>query len=506
MGILGWLTRKPVQQHKPSQRSYAAASNVARFSDFKATTGSADFELSASMVTLRNKVRSLARNSGLIRRYLELMTENVVGEHGLSFQCRIYKLDKTLDETLNTRVEAEWADFWSAPTVDRKMTGVDLLNLIVMTKQRDGEIFLEIVPDRNAPHGMLINPLEPDMIDESVNTINPVTKNQIRMGVEVADSGEHVAYWVLNQHPGDMFVSGHLRRDRHRRVTADMIIHWYDVLRPGQTRGEPPAVAAINPVKMLDGYREAEVVMRRVKSALMGFFKRIMPKADGVNLLADKPDVTEEPQDMLEMTLTPGLLTQLPDGLDFQVLDPGGTVSDFNTADSTFSKHVDVSLGISDMSLSMNTSGVSYSAGRTITLEDRRRYMVVQQKLIRRVMLPILKQWVKYRMLTTEIVPSRFALVAGNSLFRAQGWEWVDPSKEAKANQVALETGQTTLGEIASQRGMDPNDALQALIREIEAFEKAGLTHPFTAATHKQMGQQSAKADDKADTEDDDDE
>jgi lambda family phage portal protein len=495
--------KSSVSVRSGSVRSYNAATQTARFADFRGTGNSADAELSAALSTLRSKVRSLERNSGLIRRYLQLLQENVVGENGLSFQCKVRMLNGKLDLTLNTKIEKEWDDFWARPTVDRVMTGVDLLNQAVSCRYRDGEVFWEIVPSRDAPHGVLINPLEADMIDETINTVNPVTKNQIRMGVEIAASGAHVAYWVLLDHPGDTFIAGSTGRARHRRVSAESIIHWYEPSRPGQTRGEPPAVAAMNPIKMIDGYREAEVTMRRLKAAVMGFFQRVMPKADGLSALADAPVASEEQGDLMQMSVTPGLLQELPAGLEFNEFSPGGAISDFDKADATFSKHIAVALGISDMSLAMNTAGVSYSAGRTITLEDRRKYRAVQQHLIRRLVAPVVIQWVKYRMLTTDIAPSRFALTTNNFVLRPQGWDWVDPMKDIKANQVALETGQTTIGAIAASRGIDPADAMSDLIEEIERFTVAGLTHPFVAATSKKMGGDVTKP---VDDEDEDDE
>lgn len=68
------------------KRNYAAAQNVARYGDLKSSSGSADYELMHSLPAIRQKARFLARNSGTMRRYIQLMQDNVIGENGFAFR------------------------------------------------------------------------------------------------------------------------------------------------------------------------------------------------------------------------------------------------------------------------------------------------------------------------------------------------------------------------------------------------------------------------------------
>lgn len=479
------VTTVPRVSRQPRARNYSAVLPLARYGDMVSSFGSADYELSAALATLRSKSRYLARNSGTMKRYRQLLRDNVIGDEGFTFQARTRRADGALDKSLNDRVEAEWADFWDQPTTDGFSSGTELLHLAVSSWTTDGEIIWEIVLDRAYPSGFKINPIEADLLDETLTTKAP-NGNQIKMGVEIDARGQHVAYWFLTDHPGDLVLTGgSSSRNRHRRIPSEFVIHVYDMTRPGQTRGEPPASSAINPIKMQDGYREAEVMGRRLRAAVMGFFKKMLPKAQGIATLSDGVGTERGDDELMEMSVEPGMFRELPDGLEFQEFSPGGWTSDFAQADGQFKKEISMGLGISNFSLGMETAGVSYSTGRSVLIEDRDHYRRMQKFLIRRLMKPLFRTWAKYRSLQTAsaVPPSKWTVVISTAMFRPRGWDWVDPTKDVNANSEALKTGQTTLTRIAASRGVEFSDMLDEIADENAALqEKLGIQHPFVSA------------------------
>lgn len=455
----------------PKIRNYSAAQGIARYGDFKSSPGSADYELAISIHTLRQKSRFLARNSGTMRRYIQLMQDNVIGENGFSFQVG------------NPRIETAFSNWCVSPTVDGQMGMVDFLRQMVATWCRDGEFIAEFVINSQYPDMIALNPLEPDMLDHTINTINPITRNQIKMGVEIDDAGRAVAYHMLTTHPGDtMFVQDYAKL-RHRRVPADRIIHVYERLRPGQTRGEPPASACLNTVKMLDGYREAETMNRRISSAMMGFFSRALPKAETIQALANrKEDDGEDGEEMFTMDVEPGTLKQMPDGMTFSKFDPGGSTTDYAQFEAQLKKELAMALGISVFSLGMETAGVSYSTGRSVLMEDRAFYKGKQAFFIRMAMLAIFRKWAPMHALTSgsTIAPTRIQSTISDAKFRGRGWPWIDPGKEVSANAEALRTLQTSYTQIAADRGMDVDDLFAEIKRDSELMKQYGLTVDFT--------------------------
>jgi len=498
MNILGLFRKRsapPRREPTVRPRSYNAAAKVARYADFKSSPGSADYELRNSLAELRGKARFLARNSASMVRFIGLMRVNVVGPSGFRFQSRVRKIDGSPDVALNARVERRFAKWCRRCSADGKWSLRDLSDQAIATWCRDGEIIWEMVFGNEYPDQMAVNPIESDMLDETLNTINPATQNEIRMGVEINRRGRPVAYHFLTTHPGDYHYAMATPEKRHRRVTADRVLHAYIPLRPGQTRGEPPVSSTANSVKMLDGYREAEVMARRIAAAAGGFFTRDTQTAEGIAELATGTDETGE---MLEMDITPGTFKELPAGLNFAKFDPGGSVTDYAQFESQVKKDISMGAMISAFSLGMETSGVSYSTGRSVLIEDRDYYKVMQQFLIDHLMSPVFGRWVQMSIMSDDadsIPPTRTGVVIDKHVFRPRGWDWVDPAKDVKANTEALRTKQTSLSRIAAKLGMDRDELLDEIVDDERAAADRGLTLTYDDDTTGQKVEDSENGD-----------
>lgn len=472
-----WPFTRKAKAAPAVKRSYAAAGNEARYSDFRRSKGSADYELLNGLSAIREKARALARNSATMGRYIQLMQDNVVGSAGFAFRCRVKKQDRTLDKTLNMRVENAWWEWCKAPTVDGHMTMQDFCLQMVATWCRDGEYFIELVGGSAWRDQIALNPFEADLCDETLNTVHPTTGNQIRMGVEVDTYGRPVAYHLLTQHPGDPGWYFAKSNKRYRRVEADRIIHIFERLRPGQTRGEPPTARIVNSIKMLDGYREAEVTGRRIASAVMGFFKRDLPTASDIDALASEQD--DATSDFM-MDLEPGTMKSLPPGMSFDKFEASGSQTDYKQFEAQIKRDISMGANISAFSLGMETDGVSYSTARSVLIEDRdyyrRRQVFFIQAIVR-----IFERWLPMHMLSESslIPPSRRVAILEAYSFTGRGWDWVDPAKDVKANAEALRTRQTSLSRIAAQRGLDLPDLLQEIADDEAMLKELGLTVTF---------------------------
>jgi capsid protein len=80
MGIFDRFKPKKEPKTKIFKRSYAANNQGYLFSDFKPSESSADTELRPALRNLRARSRDLARNNEYVRRYLDLLRNNVVGD------------------------------------------------------------------------------------------------------------------------------------------------------------------------------------------------------------------------------------------------------------------------------------------------------------------------------------------------------------------------------------------------------------------------------------------
>ena len=82
---------------------------------------------------LRNRSRDLERNNEYMRRYLQLLRTNVVGEGGIRLQMKARNPDGGMDIGGNNIVESAWTEFcrYGGPTVDGQMSMIDLLNHVI---------------------------------------------------------------------------------------------------------------------------------------------------------------------------------------------------------------------------------------------------------------------------------------------------------------------------------------------------------------------------------------
>ena len=476
-----------VPQVPRRRRSYSGAGTNAFLGNFSSSGGgSADYELSQSIYPLRNRIRSIARNSGVGKRFVQLLKDNVVGEAGFNLQVRVRMQDGKPDRSLNTRVEEAWTAFCQNPTVIDDMDMVDIQKQMVATWGRDGEYILELV--RDGDDGVLLNPIESDMLDHNLTTIHGPTGNQIRMGVEVDANGRAVAYHFLHQHPGDLSWFSPTTKQRYRRVSADRVIHIFERLRPGQTRGEPPASSIIRPTKMIDGYREAETTGRRMKAAIMGFVEEgpEATAADGLDGMADRVDGEETDDPVYEIDMEPGTIKKLPRGHHFNGFDPGGAQTDYAQFEAQIKAEQSMGVSISPVSLGYETAKLSYSTHRGLVGEDRDMYRGLQSFFIRRGMRKIFAVWlfshVSYN-IDSLIPPSRLNAIMLRYKFLARGWDQIDPTKDTKAENEQLGARTTSLSRIAAKRGLSRDDLLDEIEDDERALRERGLTQSLGNGT-----------------------
>jgi capsid protein len=156
-----WQRLKRVFRLGKSQTRQAwAGAVVNRLNDFVfSTIQSANQELRYELTLLRGRARELSRNNPSARRFLNLLSQNVVGHCGIRLECQtMLKTGPnagTADEDTNDAIEAAWKD-WGRPgtcEVTRRLSWTALQALVVQTVARDGEAFVRIVDGARIPTG-----------------------------------------------------------------------------------------------------------------------------------------------------------------------------------------------------------------------------------------------------------------------------------------------------------------------------------------------------------------
>tara|TARA_R100000951_G_scaffold115394_2_gene123346 strand:- start:2 stop:1489 length:1488 start_codon:yes stop_codon:yes gene_type:complete len=481
MGIFDRFTSKKPQKNKIMKRSYYAANTGRLFADYVDSQRSSDSELHPVITRLRARSRDLARNNEYARRYLNLLKTNVVGQYGFKLQVKALDPRGTLDTDGNSAIEMAFKAWGKRGncTADGKMSWVDVQKMVMEGLARDGEVFVIKHRGNSFHDSFALEFIEPDQVDEEKNE-RLDNGREIRMGVELDKFRRPIAYHLLTSHPGDYDFASMVKSPKHKRVPADKVIHIFQPLRAGQTRGEPWMSPAMSSIKQLDGWREASIVAARMGASKMGFFTS--PAGDG--FVADEMD-----GHVPMIDAQPGTFHQLPTGVNFETFDPQYPTSEFDSFHKSVLKGVASALGVSYTSLANDLEATSYSSIRQGALEERDYYRNIQQIMIDHFVRPIYEAWLGAAMeVETVFMPiGTFDKFSVASEFRGRAWNWVDPMKEMNAAILGMKNGVLSLQDVAAQYGKDTEELLAEIQRDRDLMTQFGIKYALEPYGATQM-------------------
>ena len=479
-------------------RSYQGANTGRLFSDFKATSTSADAEIRDNIRILRDRARELARNDAYIARYLNLMVSNVIGKHGIRVSSKSRNDNGSLDLAANQLIEAAFKDWTKLGncTTNGRLSFLDCQKIFIEGLARDGEILVRKIKNKSK-YGFQLHFLEADHLDETMNEPSKLTGNKIKMGVEVDEYDKPVAYHLYKGHP---YASVYLNNKQHIRVPADEIIHVYMPNRAEQTRGVTFLAPVIANLAQYSGYLEAEIVAARVASCTMGF----ITSPDGDGYVGDG-----EPTDTFNPTMTAeaGVFNQLPAGHTVETWQATHPTSAFESFTTSVLRSVASGLNISYHALSNDLTSVNYSSIRQGALEDRSNYMLMQQFCIEHFITPIFECWLEMAISSGSInLPiGKFDKFANSVTFIPRSFAWIDPLKEMQSHILGLQNGTITYSDISASFGRDTEELFEQHQKEIElakqygielAYQPFGAKMPVEATIQGAENTQNSEADD----------
>ena len=462
--------------------------------DWRAPNVSADIAAIGDGETLRARARQLCRDDDYAASIIRAFKRNVVG-------TGITPSWSTDSDEFNRDALKLWRR-WSrdARYVDRERRR----NFVQIQKWAIGEmvevgealivIAFDDMPRSNVP-GLVLQCIEAEQLD---NTIQHHEGNEVRGGVEVDEFGAAVAYHVYNRHPNDIATrTNRWRRDDIRipgtfddrdigdkqrvsivgahsvRIPADRILHIYDPERARQTRGVTRFASSMARLRDLGTYDMAQLLAAKAEACMGLVIKKQLGTEDFDTGLSRTTDDNKDSDNHDELSLQPIMSVHLEPGEDvtgFTPTRPGGQYDPFVTKQL---RAVAAGVGLSFEQVARDFTGGTYSSQRQGMLEDRREYEPMQQLIIDRLCQPIVERFIAWSVLQAMLVPVEDTDAMTDSVnWQGQGWEWIDPQKQADGTDKMLSLGLTTLEIEANKLGRDWRE-LQAQ-RAIEQGKEMG--------------------------------
>lgn len=461
----------------PGKRRFDAAVISRLTANWNASNTSINTDVRMELNLIRSRSRDLVLNNDYAKKFIQMVGTHVVGPNGFQLQVRSEDAAGKQDTVANAAIETHFAK-WSKRgvcDVTRKMSFKDIQQLVAKTVARDGECLVRKVYGKQANrYGFGLQVLAIDRLDVQKNEESLKNGNLIRMGVEITQYGEPIAYWLRSKNPVDGIYSSYAGVV-YERVPAEDIYHLFIPLEPEQLRGFPWMHSAIMRMQNLGGFEEAAVIAARVGASKMGFFTS--EDGDG-SPLADGTDAAGN----LYTEADPGVFGVLPPGYDFQKFDPDYPTANYDPFVKACLRGIASGLGVAYNTLSNDLEGVNFSSIRTGVLEERDNWMVVQNWMIDAFMVNVFEEWLRQGLLNGEITTS-----FGNALpvakfekfnapqWQGRRWSWVDPKKDAETAILLVNANLKSRRDVIADAGNDLEDTWSQLATEKEMADKMGL-------------------------------
>lgn len=451
-----------------AQRSYDSGNHGRRNSGWNVVNSTAEQTDSMQRDTIRARARDLERNSDIAESIINAYERNVVGR-GFKLQAKILDKDGNEDDSLNKQIEDLFKE-WEKPRncdITGQQSFKELCTMAVRRIRVDGAIIFikNYTEDGIVPFKLQAR--EIDELDTNFSWKNENNNNRVIGGIELDKYNKPVAYYFKEYTP-DGYYTGDTSR-----IEADRVIYLYKKIRPSQVREMSQMSRTMGRVRDVNEFVEAVSVKERVTACLSAFITKLS-NSSGSGL--GRGTTTKDNKSGYEQqTLTPGMIMELQPGEDVKAVNPSSSSSSAKDFIMSQLRLIGAGQGLSYESISRDMSQVTYSSARQGLLEDQKSYREVQDFLIDHFLNDVYEEFLNAAILSNAIKIKDFYKNKMRYLkhtWISSGWGWIDPLKEVKANQAAIDSNIDTLARVCAERGEDWRDVIEQRARELEYIKE----------------------------------
>lgn len=454
---------------------------------------SADADTLYDLQTLRDRSSDLVRNEPLAAGAIAGVTTSVIGT-GLMLQSQVDRevLDMSEEEAAAWQKETEREfNLWFESTAcdaTRTTNGYGLQALVFRSALERGDTFtftpMRAVPGN--PYRTCLQIIEADQVSNPKGAIDTTT---MAGGIELDALRAPVAVHLRRSHPGalnkisfewDRFLVFGPKTGRRQ------VIHTYERLRPGQTRGVPYLAPVIETLKMLGRYTEAELMAAVISGMFTVFIESERGGIDINDPSGIGTEVGAKSSDK-DVKMAPGAIIDMNPGEKISFANPSRPNAAFDGFVMSLCRFIGIALEIPYEVLIKHFTA-SYSASRGALIEAWKFYRKRRVWMADMWCNPVYEAWMDEAVSLGRIAaPGYF----DDPLMRRAylGCEWVgdgmvsvDPLKDIEAALGRVELGiSTRKKEAALWDGGNFEDNHAQLVLEHNARLAAGLDQPPVA-------------------------
>ncbi len=415
--------------------------------------GSGDYHLRADRELLCRIAEGFDRDNPIYQGLVNRSVDAILGIDGFGLQL------KERDESLNRRVEDDWADFAEQPEVRRLFHWQDCERLSLRSVFNDGDV--AAIKTKSGKFQFI----ESELITGGRRASGASRDGgRIEQGVELDPLGAPLAFWIA---PRDD--NGYVQRAKARRYKEEDCIYAPALRRYSQTRGEPVLTASFSMIHRINDVCDAEAIAWQ----LLARFALTINRTGGANQAFQESDEDDDGSDA-----PPDLADRVSDveaGTFFHG-EKGETISavertlpgaNFPESVRMYLRLIGLPLGLPLEIILLDYSRTNYSSARAALEQAYRFFISWQRWLMRRHHNPAFLWWYRRRLLQGKFKKTapdrpRFEWVAPE-------FPWIDQLKEAQAWGLRIDRGLATQGQALRSLALDRNDWLDDREKEIES-------------------------------------
>lgn len=488
--------------------AYAAASSTSNeLMGWNPSHAPIDTQYLGSREKIGARIHDLVRNDGWASGGVTSYLDSVIGaDLRLSAKpdwkaLKIY--DKAFDDKwakeFASAVEAQWRtwayDVGKYSDASRHNTIGELFCLAFRHKLLDGDAvaIAHYDPKRGGKFSSFIEMMHPDRMS---NPDGQPDTAYLRGGVAKDKFGAAKGYHFRGAHPGEAFW-GNVEHfvwnyvPRQKKWGRQNVIHCFEKTEAHQTRGVSRFTPIVERLKMLTQCDKLEIQAMVLNASMAAYiqspfdhelFENILtPDNSNAGLSAYQEERAAFHETARTRFNEVSISTLFP-GEEIGFLDPKRPNQAFIDFERQALRNIASGLGISYEQLSRDWSQTNYSSGRMALIEVWRSYSADRDRFANGFATPIYALFLE-ELFDKDLVP----LPAGGAdfwtdptAFTKAKWigparGWVDPTKEAQAAQIRMETGVSTLEDECAEQGKDYEEVLAQLAREQEMKNELGI-------------------------------
>lgn len=432
---------------------------------------------------IRERARLEAANNCYAAGTLDTLSNDIVGT-GPRLQLSIPGVSREQSRAVE-RLWSLWAE---------QVRFANDLRINVKTKKRDGELIGLMVTNRN------LDPFLPQLALKFYEPEQLSTPNLFRYaydprqqdGVRFDEYGNPTEYHLLKFHPGSDF--GWMNQFQHETFSSAQILHWFRADRPGQARGISELMPALPLFAQLRRFTLAVIAAAENGANIAGVLETDQ-SADGENSTGGVA-----PFDRVEIERA--ALMTLPGKWKMHGFDSTQPQSTYDMFVTRLLIEIGRAMNTPYEVISGDSSRSNYSSSRLMYSIYHRSVRVERRSLESAVLRKVFFAWLREAFAMGILPQGLPPIVRWVVSWYWDGFDSIDPFKEANANSVLLESNQTTLAELYAEAGQDWEEQLEQRALELRRMAELGISQdqsmPNAPLTPQQLADAQQQLEDAA--------